>query len=102
MVDASNHLDIVDLDIMLDDLLGSDHQQSNCMFQLALMLARIALSPVSEDFKDQAAHALLDLVRTKRRHVDPNAVTDAPAKAVRPPGGLQLQRFAAASLDWRR
>ncbi len=101
MVETSNHLDIVDLDIMLDDLLASEHQQSNCMFQLALMLARIALSPVSDNFKDQAAHTLLGLVRAKRKNDDPIAADHA-AKALRPTGGLQLQRFAAANLDLRR
>ena len=35
------------------------------MFQLALMLARISLEPVSENYKDQMAQALLGLVRAK-------------------------------------
>ena len=60
-----NSPDVIDLDIMLDDLIGAELQQSNCMFQLALMLARIALEPVSESYKDEMAQALLGLIRSK-------------------------------------
>ncbi len=42
-----------------------EQKQSNCMFQLSLMLARIALEPVSESYKDDMVQALLKLVRTK-------------------------------------
>ena len=62
-----NHSDVIDLEIMLDDLVAAEHQQSNCMFQLALMLARIALEPVSEYYKDEMAQALLGLIRSKPR-----------------------------------
>ena len=51
--------------IMLDELLASEQQQSNCMFQLSRMLARIALEPVSESYKDEMAQALLGLIRSK-------------------------------------
>ena len=44
--------DVIDLEMMLDELIGAEQQQSNCMFQLALMLARIALEPVSEGYKE--------------------------------------------------
>ena len=57
--------DVIDMEIMLDDLAASEQHQSNCMFQLSLMLARIALEPVSEDYKDQMAQALLGLIRSK-------------------------------------
>ena len=57
--------DVIDMEIMLDDLTASEQQQSNCMFQLSLMLARIALERVSEDYKDQMAQALLGLIRSK-------------------------------------
>ena len=57
--------DVIDLEIILDDLVASEQQQSNCMFQLSLILARIALEPVSESYKDDMAQALLGLVRTK-------------------------------------
>ncbi len=60
-------LDTIDLENMIDDLQGSEQQQSNCMFQLALMAARIAISTVSEEFKDQAAQTMLELVRAKRK-----------------------------------
>ena len=58
-------IDAIDLEIMLDDLLASEQEQSNCMFQLSLMLARIALEPVSENYKDDMAQALLGLIRSK-------------------------------------
>ena len=60
-----NQPDVIDLEIMLDDLLASEHQQSNCMFQLSLMLARIALEPVSDSYNDEMAQAILGLIRTK-------------------------------------
>ena len=58
-------VDIIDVEIMLEDLRASEQQQSNCMFKLSLMLARIALEPVSESYKDDMVQALLKLVRTK-------------------------------------
>ncbi len=60
-------LDIIDLENMIDDLQANEPQQSNCMFQLALMVARLAISPVSEAYKDEAAQVLLGLVRAKRK-----------------------------------
>ncbi len=58
-------LDVVDVEIMLEDLLASEQQQSNCMFHLSVMLARIALEPGSEAYKDDMAQALLGLIRGK-------------------------------------
>ena len=60
-------LSISDLENMIDDLQASDQQQGNCMFQLSLMVARLALSPVSEGYKDEASQTLLELVREKRK-----------------------------------
>ena len=57
--------DIIDVEIMLGDLLASEQQQSNCMFQLSLMLARIAIEPVCENYKDQMAQSMLSLLRSK-------------------------------------
>ena len=57
--------DVIDVEIRLDDLLATEQQQANCMFQLALMLARISLEPVSEGYKDEMAQALLGLIRAK-------------------------------------
>ena len=65
MARGSGIQDIIDVDIMLGDLLASEQQQSNCMFQLSLMMARIAIEPVSENYKDQMAQALLGLLRSK-------------------------------------
>lgn len=56
---------LADVEATLDTLAGNDATQSNCMFQLALMLARIAVEPVSEGFKDDTAQALLALIRAK-------------------------------------
>ena len=67
MVNDLNRPDILDLEIELDDLIGGEQQQSNCMFQLSLMLARVALEPVSESYKDEMAQALLVLIRSKPR-----------------------------------
>ncbi len=60
-------LDISDLENMIDDLQATEREQSNCMFQLALMVARLAISPVSEAYKDEAAQVMLGLVRAKRK-----------------------------------
>ena len=49
----------------LDRLAASAATQSNCMFQLALMLARIAAEPCAESYKEEAAQALLGLIRAK-------------------------------------
>ena len=37
------------------------------MFQLALMLARIAIEPGAESYKDETAQAMLGLIRDKPR-----------------------------------
>ena len=60
-------LSISDLENMIDDLQASEQQQSNCMLQLSLMVARVALSPLSEEFKDHASQTMLELVRAKRK-----------------------------------
>lgn len=60
-------LDINDLENMIDDLQASEHQQSNCMLQLALMVARLALSSTCEEYNDHASQTMLELVRAKRR-----------------------------------
>ena len=49
----------------LDDLASVECVQANCMFQLALMLARIAVEPCSDAYKDETAQALMGLIRTK-------------------------------------
>ena len=42
-------LNVSDLENIIDDLQASEQQQGNCMFQLSLMVARLALSAVSEE-----------------------------------------------------
>lgn len=49
----------------LDQLVVADEVQANCMFQLAIMLARIALEPASEIYKEDTAQSLLALIRSK-------------------------------------
>ena len=49
----------------LDDLVATDEVQANCMFQLAIILARIALEPASEIYKEDTAQSLLALIRSK-------------------------------------
>lgn len=50
---------------LLDRLASASSVQSNCMFQLALMLARIAIEPCPEAYKDEAAQAMMGLIRAK-------------------------------------
>ena len=79
---------------MLDRLTASEAVQSNCMFQLALMLARIAVEPCAESYKDEAAQALLGLIRTKPKS---NVVRlfGAPAPEPRAEAGPTVVQFAA-------
>ncbi len=56
-------LDISDLESMIEGLEACEQHQSNCLFQLSLMTARLALSPLSEGNKDQASQALLEFIR---------------------------------------
>ena len=50
---------------LLDDVAGREDVQSNCMFQLALMLARIAVESGAESYKDETAQTMLGLIRGK-------------------------------------
>ena len=69
-----------DLVALLDDLVAGDEVQANCMFQLAIMLARIALEPASESYKDDTAQSLLALIRSKpKSNVVPLFGPGAPA-----------------------
>lgn len=53
------------IDVGLDQLASYEAVQSNCMFQLALMLARIAVEPCSDAYKEDAAQALMGVMRAK-------------------------------------
>lgn len=53
------------LGIGLTELASHELAQTNCMFQLALMVARIAVEPCPDDCKGEAAQALLRLIRAK-------------------------------------
>ena len=50
---------------LLDRAAADEASESNCMLQIALMLARIALEPCSELYKEEATHAMLNLIRAK-------------------------------------
>lgn len=52
---------------LLDRLAAAENTQSNCMFHLAIMLARIALEPCAEAYKGTASQALLGIIRDKPR-----------------------------------
>lgn len=65
MADVADGPRRTDVDALLEKLVLTDAVQSNCLFQLALMLARIALEPCSETYKAKAAQAVIDLIRAK-------------------------------------
>ncbi len=49
----------------LDRLAAREEVQPNCMFQLAVVLARIAVEPCAETYKEETAQALMGLIRAK-------------------------------------
>lgn len=79
----------------LDRLAASATTQANCMFQLALMVARIAAEPCADTYKEEAAQALLGLIRAKpksnvvRLFGAPGAAADEPSDA------SPVEQFAA-------
>ena len=79
---------LADVEATLDTLAANDATQSNCMFQLALMLARIAVEPVSEGFKDDTAQALLALIRAKPKSNVLRMFSDGPTPE--PPPALMV------------
>ena len=77
----------------LDRLSSSGAMQSNCMFQLALMVARIAAEPCAESYKAEAAQTLMDLIRAKPKG---NVVRLFGAPQAAPPdAGSSVVQFAA-------
>ena len=54
-----------DIAATLDQLAVDAAVQSNTMFQLALMVARIAVAPCQEAYKEEAAQALMGVIRAK-------------------------------------
>ena len=79
----------------LDRLAAAATTQSNCLFQLALMVARIAVEPCAESYKEETAQALMGLIRAKpksnvvRLFGAPRAAVDEPA------GASTVVQFAA-------
>ena len=74
-----------DIEGLLDQLASAEPVQSNCMFQLALMLARIAVEPGAEAYKDETAQTMLGLIRDKPktnvvRLFGAGAVSDGPGQ----------------------
>ena len=74
-----------DIEGVLDQLASAEPVQSNCMFQLALMLARIAVEPGAEAYKDETAQKMLGLIRdTPKSNVvrlfGGGAVSDGPGQ----------------------
>ena len=78
----------------LDRLAASVTVQSNCMFQLALMLARIAVEPCADSYKEDTAQALMGLIRAKPKG---NVVRlfGAPQPALAPGGRSTVVQFAS-------
>ena len=62
LIDENSAVGVSDL---LDDLGVREDVQSNCMFQLALMLARIAVESGAGAYKDETAEKMLGLIREK-------------------------------------
>ena len=54
-----------DVSALLDCLAAAEGVESNCMFQLAVMLARIAIEPGAQIYKEEVAQALLGIIRNK-------------------------------------
>ena len=54
-----------DILAVLDRLAAKEEVQPNCMFQLAVMVARIAVEPCAETYKEKTAQALMGLIRSK-------------------------------------
>ena len=80
-----------DVPALLDRLSAAEPVQSNCMFQLALIVARIAAEPCSEAYKEEAAQALMGLVRAKPK----SNVVRLFAKVPQPSRSESLQRVTA-------
>ncbi len=53
------------IDIGLTEVASYEGAQTNCMFQLALMVARIAVEPCPDNYREEAAQALMGLIRAK-------------------------------------
>lgn len=64
-VSFEQHAVADDIAASIDRLAADEAVQSNCMFQLALMVARIAAEPGAEVYKEEAAQALMALIRAK-------------------------------------
>lgn len=64
----------------LDNLAADEGLQSNCMFQLSLILARIALEPFADSYKEATEQALLGLIRNKPKTNVVHLFDPAPAR----------------------
>lgn len=65
MSSIENHTTSDDVAALLDRLGMIETVESNCMFQLALMIARISVEPCSDSYKDDVAQTLMGLIRAK-------------------------------------
>ena len=64
----------------LDEVAADEALQSNCMFQLSLILARIALEPFADSYKEATEQALLGLIRNKPKNNVVHLFDAAPAR----------------------
>ena len=68
MIPNCNEQDFDGVTVSLDELASHQGIQSNCMFQLALIVARIAVEPCTEKYKEEAAQTLMELIRAKPKN----------------------------------
>lgn len=68
MTTVEKHVAMDDISASLDQIAAFGAVQSNCMFQLALMLARIAVESCAESYKEETAQALMGLIRVKPKN----------------------------------
>ncbi len=76
-----------DISAALDQLAVGEAVQSNTMFQLALMVARIAVETCQETYKDEAAQTLMGVIRAKPKSNVVRLFGDRPSTQAWPTSG---------------
>lgn len=71
----------------LDQLAADASVQSNAMFQLALMVARIAVEPCQEAYKGEATQTLMGVIRSKPKSNVVRLFGNRPCTPVLPAAG---------------
>ena len=81
----------------LDELAADEGLQSNCMFQLSLILARIALEPFADSYKEATEQALLGLIRNKPKNNVVHLFDPAPVQTADDQPREQPERLIGSS-----